>query len=569
MDWQIGRIKIMVRPVDNEYGSGTPQVVVVKQLSPTSVEVTMSILELLINPDSYKVYWEKYNGSVFAPDGSQVYYNIPCTVTGLEDGALYKFKIEAYDGLTVIGSAASIHQMSFATINSQTFSKTPTTLKSASKSYMELSIPDSEFKKNRYAIAYREFDSITLPSYNYANFAGSAVSQSVIESASIKYYSFGASILMDNTIENPNNMGGLGFFINYEGTQGYYIIIESTSSAAAYNRKAVRIVKFYGNNIINLTEVGTRTESTIEGIYGGRRYNIDVKIKVELSTVTISAYINGYKITYKDQTKNNASGVALEQILAVTNKVGLLCGRGKVAFDYVYANTLQDNQYNDSEYVLNIYQGQFSNDLVNTSFGDLLYTDTVDEADKKPTSIDEFGTVVRELTKASVRFDTRPSYPISWSTGANTGTTIVGQKISNFGAEAYVLNNTSATIPLADNVGNSFYIYGNTLGQSGDLEYDTDLNSEYINIEPASFKSTWLQNLSDVKSLADWIKTKVVNKGRIVNLTVFGNPLISVGDIVSVKYSYEGFSGTESLIVTNVNHQYSQGLGTTIICRSL
>ena len=560
-----------MKPFSDEFGTsiGTDQTVVTKQVSLTSVEISMGILDLPTSPTSYKVYWQEYSLLTLVSSGSQEFSNIPYELTGLTESAWYKFKIEAYDGLIVIGTATGTHQMSFTTINSQSFSKTPTKLKSPSKSYMELSVPDSEFKKNRYAIAYREFDSVIPPSYNYASFAGSAVSQSIIEAANTKYYSFGASILMDNTIENPNNMGGLGFFIDYEGTQGYHIIIESTSSAAAYNRKAVRIVKFYGSDIINLTELGTRTESTIEGIYGGRRYDIDVKVKVELSKVTITAYVNGYKITYTDETKKNSGGVMLEEILAATNKVALLCGRGKVAFDYVYANTLQDTQYNDSDYVLNLYQGQFSNDLVNTSFGDLIYTDTADEADKKGTSIDEFGTVVRELTKASIRFDTRPSYPISWSTGANTGTTIVGQKISNFGAEAYVLNNTSATIPLADNVGNSFYIYGNTLGQSGDLEYDTDLNSEYVNIEPASFKSTWLQSLTDVKSLADWIKTKVVNKGRIVNLTIFGNPLISVGDIVSVKYVYEGFAGTESLIVTNVNHQYSQGLETTIICRSL
>jgi hypothetical protein len=101
---------------------------------------------------------------------------------------------------------------------------------------------------------------------------------------------------MKNSIENANAIGGIGFFIDSYATKGYYIIIETTASAASKNRKAVRIVKFYGNNIVNLRETGTRTESTIEGIYGGRSYNIDVKVKVELKTVTIDAYVNGYKI---------------------------------------------------------------------------------------------------------------------------------------------------------------------------------------------------------------------------------------------------------------------------------
>lgn len=103
----------------------------------------------------------------------------------------------------------------------------------------------------------------------------------------------------------------------------------------------------------------------------------------------------------------------------------------------------------------------------------------------------------------------------------------------------------------------------------GTLEYVNNPESEYVTVEPVIFESAWLQNLSDVKALADWIKTKTVNRGKLVSLKVFGNPLISVGDIVSIKYAYEGFAGTESLIVTNVNQSYSEGLETSIVCRSL
>jgi hypothetical protein len=52
-------------------------------------------------------------------------------------------------------------------------------------------------------------------------------------------------------------------------------------------------------------------------------------------------------------------------------------------------------------------------------------------------------------------------------------------------------------------------------------------------------------------------------------MEVFGNPLISVGDIVTVKYTYQGFAGIEKLIVTSVSHRYSNGLETSITCRTL
>jgi hypothetical protein len=131
------------------------------------------------------------------------------------------------------------------------------------------------------------------------------------------------------------------------------------------------------------------------------------------------------------------------------------------------------------------------------------------------------------------------------------------------------MNNTSQTIPLSNGAEASFLLLGNSLGSSGDLEYVTDELNDYVTKEPAVFISSWLQNESDVKSLANWIKSNVINKGRIVNMTIFGNPLVSVGDIVSIKNTYQGLAGTENFIVTEVRHSFSEGLETSITCRTL
>jgi hypothetical protein len=548
---------------------------IVEQISTTSVRVNITIVNMASQPTKYKFYWYKLNTSTQVYDLVSSIENptIPYTITGLVEGASYEFKVEAYSGVTVSQARSAFHVMAGSSINGQVISPTPKTLNAPSKSYMELSVSESEFKANKYAVAYRSFTSVVPPTYSSVNYAGANVSQSVSEANSTAYYSFGGSIFMKNSIENTNAVGGIGFFITPEAARGYYIIIETTASAASFNRKAVRIVKFYGNQLFNLRESGVRTESTIEGIYGGRTYNIDVKVKVSLQSVTINAYINGYKITYTDSTTNNTvkGSTGLIESLQATDRVALLCGRGTVAYDYVYGNTITKTNYDDSAYKINLYQGQFNNDLINTSFGDLIYTDRDDEIDAKGTAIDEFGTVVREIVKSNIKFDTRPAYPVLWSTGANPNAVLLGTKVSSFGAEAYVLNNSSTTIPLQDDLGNALYVYGNSLGSSGTLEYVSNELAEYANPEPVIFESRWLQNLSDVKSLADWIKSKtvVVNRGRVVNLKVFGNPLISVGDIISIKHTYVGLAGTENFIVTNVSQEYSEGLETSITCRSL
>ena len=183
--------------------------------------------------------------------------------------------------------------------------------------------------------------------------------------------------------------------------------------------------------------------------------------------------------------------------------------------------------------------------------------------------VDEFGTTVREISKHTVKFDSRPAFPIKWSTGNNRLVKIIASKSSAFGGEAYLLNNTSTTIPVSDNNFAAFYIFGNTLSLSGELEYSTDETETYSTKEPVIFQSKWLQNESDVKSLANWIKSNVINKGKAIDMQVFGNPLLNVGDIISITHPLQGLEAgnSEKFIVTNINHSYDQGLETNIKCR--
>ena len=549
---------------------------VIKPLSYTSVEINTDTYNWSVEPTSYNIYVQKkiLSGSAWINDPSYPEVVLtktvdPFVIDNLIMGATYDFTVNPYFNSSMgYGVQQLNYTMPTDGLSIQTFSATPKDFKVA-KSYMALSVTEQDYKLKRYAIASREFPAIVVPTTK-------TVSKTNGDEYNIGYFSYGTSLVLDNTIENPNQMGGLGFFINNLGQTGYYILIESTSSSAAADKKSVRIVKFVGNKVKPLKEIGTRTESTVEGIYGGRIYNIDVKVKIENRVVNIDAYINGYKVSYQDSTTRATGKVALPEtsIIAPTNKVAVLCGRGEVAFDYVYGNELKDYQYADSTFDLNLYQGQFGNDLINTSFGDLSYIgnytqDEISSGNKKLTALDEFGTVVREILKVDVKYDTRPSYPIKWSTGINKYASIIGQKVSNFGAQAYMLNNTSTTIPVSNGLEASLYIYGNTLGSSGELEYKTDGLNDYTTAEPVIFQSLWLQNEADVKNLASWIKNNVINKGKLVDMSIFGNPLISVGDIVGIKYSYQGLSGTENFIVTNVKHSYSQGLETQITCRTL
>lgn len=537
--------------------------------SETGAIITATTYPGLTDPTNYNVIINEIldNGQTEVQNFNRT--SQPITVTGLKSGTSYEAVV--IPSLNGLFDPRGRWTKKFSTISSyggQTVSSTRQDFK-VSKSYLQLAVTSAQYKNKQSALFYKNFDSLTIPTTK-------TVSTTNGNSYNAGYFSFGTSLIMKDTLENTLHAGGVGFFLNESATSGYYIIMESTSSASAIlDKKSVRIEKWIGSNKIPLKEVGTRTESTIEGIFGGRTYNVDVKVKIDNQSVTITAFINGYGITVTDTTYKINNKVQIKStILPPSKKMGLVCTRGEVAFDYGYANTLTPFQYEDRISELNIYQGQFNNDLINTSYGDLIYmanyqADEISTGNKKAVAVDEFGTVVREIIKRDVSFNKRPAYPTMWSTGINPFAKILGSKISNFGSKIFVMNNTSQTIPLSNGAEASFLLLGNSLGNSGELEYSTDELNDYVNKEPAVFISSWLQNESDVKSLANWIKSNVVNKGKIINMTIFGNPLISVGDIVSIKNVYQGLAGTESFIVTEVKHSFSEGLETSIACRTL
>ena len=494
----------------------------------------------------------------------------------LEIGKLYRISFQPKNSSgTQRGNTQTItHRMIANKFNaSPTANPTdPTKITAVNKSFLKLNA--DKLNAGEFVLAFREFNSLQIPANTSASasYPASFIGDYYQSYAGTSYYSFGTSVFLDKSSVNPSQSGGIGFFINDLGARGYFVIIETLKSAATVNRKSVRIIKAQPGGIKVLKDSQITLKSTLDAIYSGLAYTIDVKVKLSGQRVDIIANINGNKITANDI---NSSDLVKDSnwILGPTKNVGLMTLDGTAIFDYVYASTIDEDKYKASEYVTNIYQGQFSNDIISTAYGDMIYNANLadDEINqyKLKDVIDEFGPVVREIAYIDQRFTASPALPISWSTGANKLVSIIGSKLSSFGAEAYILNNTSVKVPLSDKGINTLQVIGNSIAPSGELVYSTDDTSEYSIKEPIIFDSTWIQSEADAKSLAEWIKSKVMNKGRVVNMSVFGNPLISVGDIVSISNAYQGFEGTEKLIITNVSQRFDQGLETEVTCRTL
>jgi hypothetical protein len=535
------------------------------QISDNAVEVTVETMNMDEEPSFYKVNIINVTTSTspipLNPDPTSSTFIVP----NLLKGNKYKLEIIAYfasqDKETqVLTTPTFTMDEEIAGQSLLGNSTDPKDINSNFyKGYLTLSSKQSDDKKN--TLATKTFESIVLPTSSPVLLPGG---KNTVPSYSTKYYSFGTSFRFAADLDNGKSGAGIGFFADERGNKGYYLIMETAASAAETSRKTLRWVKL----VKGKTGVETLAETIDVSIFAGEIYNVDIRVKVSGKKIEMNAYINGIKFSASDTSKYDTGTKKVSKIVVPTKKIALLCTRGKAHFDYVYALEIDEKKFSDVSAITNKYYGRYSKDLLSTAFGELKFQEGELPSNVK-NFIDEFGTVVREIRKFDVQFNKVPAYPIGWDTGVNSAVSILSQDYNNFSSQVWAINNSSTTTPLADGNAANFFLYGNPITESSTLEYETKMDNDYAVKRPVVFETTWVQRLEDAKSLGDWIKTQIINKGRIVKMKIFGNPLIQIGDIVSIKYAYQNFIGTESLVVTEVSHTFQQGLSTDIVCRTI
>lgn len=419
--------------------------------------------------------------------------------------------------------------------------------KTVTKSFLSLSNLDKD--KTSFDVAIKSFDSI--------NTSGS-------------YFSFGTRMFFDSQFESPEQAAGISIFTDSQGDYGYYLILRSTAFAGL--KKDLMLIKKWkvGNKtgVKVLKDSQDNSFSTLAGIYAGSAYNVDVLIKKETGRNIITVFVNGFKMTAQDIMFE--SGNDDVNPVAVSQNIGVHCGQGVVYFEYLYANSISEDEYNNLSIRTGLdYKGVYSDDALSLLYGDLVYA-AGETVNSKKGALVEFGSTAREIRKVKTVYAERPGVPNYVRTGNNKYATVLAQRIQPFSFEAYVLNNTSTSIPLHDGEFSSFYVNGSTIRKSSPIEYDTKTETDSNNVEPVILETTWIQSESDAKGLADWIKSTVLNKGRSIDLNVFGNPLVSPGDIISINYPLQGISESSGkYIITNVNTSYQEGVSTTLSCMAI
>jgi hypothetical protein len=417
-----------------------------------------------------------------------------------------------------------------------------------SKSFLMVSNLDRD--KKMYSLVLKPFNSINTGSL---------------------YMACGTRMFFDSQAMSPEQVGGIGFCLDSTGKNGYYVIVRT--SAFAKLEKDIMIVKIQNNKLTVLKDSQQSDSTKLSGIMAGSSYSIDVLVKAQTTSGqlvknTITVFINGFKIVAVDQ--GNDSFNQYIPPIGITKNLALHCGQGIAFFDFLYGKSINEDLYKKNSSLQSYrHNGNYSDDTISMLYGDIIYNDA-DTTPEQEVGLMEFGTTAREIRKIKVPYDDRPALPIMVRTPNNPYVTVLDKRLQPFTAEAYVLNNTSTSVVLHDSNYTTFYILGNSISRSSAIDYNTDQSDDPKNKESVIFDSSWIQNEQDAEKLANWIKSNSLNKGRFVDMTVFGNPILSAGDIVSINYPILGMTqSSNKYVITKCTLEYREGLSTSISCRAI
>ena len=371
-------------------------------------------------------------------------------------------------------------------------------------------------------------------------------------------------------------VGGIAFCLNEAHTSGYIVHVEPPQSAVARDLKerCVKIIKVVNGVATALQDTQTDANQ-FQSIQGGKMYSIQVK--ANKSTSSTGEVFMSIKLMI-----DNTEIIAIDRDpLTITNRAGLVSGLGTARYDYMYTSPISD-----SEFITKELYNPYKNYLGQNSFLVKQFSNFVMSKGSVVEDIgymEEFGPVAREIIKISSRItsgDNAPAIPRYPVITMNPFATIVGSNIDSFTMETFILNNSGTYTMLSDGETKFFKVIGDSIVKSDSYEYIDPTLTAIDKEEQFAFDSNWIQKESEAKALSDWMKTQWSKQQSILELEIFSNPLIQIGDVVEVSYPISNIYSSEDTIVPSgfaaskyvvldINHDWVDGPSTRLLCRSI
>jgi hypothetical protein len=155
-------------------------------------------------------------------------------------------------------------------------------------------------------------------------------------------------------------------------------------------------------------------------------------------------------------------------------------------------------------------------------------------------------------------------YSLSYSTPINTG----------FRAKMAIANNTSHMVYLSkesDSL-NQFTVKLNLWTHEIIAQSDPEIIEKVIDpsniAEVIQLDSQWIQSKEVANKLLNTVQKGIEGFSKDTTVQIFGNPLIQVGDIITISYSLAALN-SQKYIVHSVSQSFNQGLKTVLVLNSL
>ena len=396
---------------------------------------------------------------------------------------------------------------------------------------------------------------VTSNSDNANSFSG-AVKDTGIDITG-QYFSFGTTMYFKPKASTTRQSGGMGIFTDATSTDGYFIRVKTSQTSGLFGDE-FRIIKIK-NGVTKVFNDNINLQKDTIGIQEGKAYKIDVFVKHTGSVVTINAYINGYLIQAIDSTS----------VIAKSSRMSFFANLGSSYFDYAYALKITEKEFS-SPSLFDIYESQFSKSIVNLAYGEFFAKgiERVNSATKEK-YIEEFGSIAREIRYIKKRYDSAPSIPKFTYENLNSSVKVLYASLMPFEAEMYLINNSGMSTLVDSSLGTQINVIGNNLIKTAGIIYQDDQANKYASQEPITFTAEWLQDQTDAAELSNFIKSQWSKNNTILELEVFGNPLLSIYDVITVSHSFNEMDPNQKFIITNIRHSWNDGLETAITARSI
>jgi hypothetical protein len=354
---------------------------------------------------------------------------------------------------------------------------------------------------------------------------------------------------------------------------GVEITTTKEASKARSRKNEISIVRRKGNG-----EFKRLTKGAAFAVSENQWFDLDVSMVNGDWTV----FVNG---TLAIKFNDNST------LLPKTGRCGLYTrGYTTVDFEYFYSladGGIQDTDLDNSSYLDIIRGGYFSSQywkdcVYKTRWhkkrrGKRVYWER-EWYDQR--YFDEFGQTVHEVRPYEVTFEKSPVLFSSLYI-SNSDQVVCDEYYNDPFKAKFVLANADLGNAIvngedtktygADNpVTQKMAITGRTIQRAEPKDY-TVKNDQAIRARgeiTLDFQSDWIQSESAAKALGDWIVDNWSQPCDEVEITVHGNPLLQVGDIVSVNYPPKSLSAsTHKYWVLAVEQQWDDGPATTVSLR--